>query len=49
MATAGCEWVIEALGCEAGRLKDPLALQAMFTDLIAGLELHPVGETQWHQ
>ncbi|MCX6587486.1 MAG: S-adenosylmethionine decarboxylase [Acidobacteria bacterium] len=49
MATAGCEWVIEALGCEAGRLKDPVALERMFTDLIAGLGLHPVAETQWHQ
>lgn len=49
MATAGCEWVIEALGCEAERLRDPAALAGMFTDLIAGLGLHPVAEAQWHQ
>ena len=45
----GCEWVIEALGCEVERLKDLSQLRAVFDDLIAGLALHPVADTQWHQ
>jgi S-adenosylmethionine decarboxylase len=49
MAISGCEWVIEALGCEAELLKDPVALRGLFADLIVGLSLHPVADTQWHQ
>lgn len=49
MTVSGCEWVIEALGCEAERLKDLNTLRALFADLIAELALHPVGEAQWHQ
>ena len=45
----GCEWIIEALGCNAGRLKDLPQLQAAFADIIRGLSLHPVAEAQWHQ
>jgi S-adenosylmethionine decarboxylase len=45
----GCEWVIEALGCDIERLKDLSQLRAVFDDLISGLSLHPVSETQWHQ
>ena len=45
----GCEWVIEALGCEMERLKDLGQLRLVFDDLIRGLALHPVAETQWHQ
>lgn len=45
----GCEWVIEALGCDIERLKDPERLREIFQDLIAGLALHPVAEAQWHR
>ena len=45
----GCEWVIEALGCDIERLKNLSQLQTVFQDLIGGLSLHPVSETQWHQ
>jgi S-adenosylmethionine decarboxylase len=45
----GCEWVIEALGCNAERLSDLPQLRTLFDDLIAELSLHPVAETQWHQ
>ena len=45
----GCEWIIEALGCEIERLKDINQLRAVFQDLIGGLSLHPVAEAQWHQ
>lgn len=49
MTASGTEWVIEALGCEAERLKDPSLLRQLFADLIAGLVLNPVADTQWHQ
>jgi S-adenosylmethionine decarboxylase len=45
----GCEWVIEALGCDIARLTDLAQLQSVFQDLIGGLSLHPVSEPQWHQ
>lgn len=45
----GCEWVIEALGCDTLRLKDLQQLKAVFDDLIRELSLHPVSEPQWHQ
>ncbi|MBL8238521.1 MAG: S-adenosylmethionine decarboxylase [Bryobacterales bacterium] len=45
----GCEWVIEAFGCDCERLKDLSLLRAVFQDLIGGLSLHPVSDPQWHQ
>jgi S-adenosylmethionine decarboxylase len=45
----GCEWVIEALGCDIERLTDLAQLQSVFDDLIGGLSLHPVSPAQWHQ
>src|SRR5512138_3023337 len=45
----GCEWVIEALGCEISRLRDLARLQEIFDDLIGALSLHPVAAPQWHQ
>jgi S-adenosylmethionine decarboxylase len=46
---SGCEWLIEAHGCDAGVLADPDALRALFAKLIAALDLHPVAEAAWHQ
>src|SRR5262245_37900647 len=45
----GCEWVVEALGCDIARLKDPAELHAIFEDLIDGMKLYPVAAPQWHQ
>lgn len=45
----GCEWVIEAMECDANRLRDLVHLREMFDDLIRALDLHPVAESQWHQ
>jgi S-adenosylmethionine decarboxylase len=45
----GCEWVIEALGCDQSGLRDTSRLRGVFDDLIAALHLKPVAETQWHQ
>lgn len=46
---SGCEWIIEAHGCEAARLADGETLRRLFEDLIAQMDLHPVDESQWHQ
>lgn len=45
----GCEWVIEALGCDSGRLTNLSQLRALFDELIVAMSLQPVAETQWHQ
>ncbi len=45
----GVEWIVEAHGCEADALRDIGRLQTLFSEIIAGLQLHPVGETLWHQ
>ena len=35
----GVEWVLEAFGCEADRLRDPQALRALVDELVATLAL----------
>ncbi len=46
---SGCEWLIEARDCSAETLRSPDALRVLFAELVNGLNLHPVGETTWHQ
>ncbi len=46
---SGCEWVVEAYGCDAAALADLAKLRALFAGLISDLALHPVGEAVWHQ
>ncbi|MCE5310064.1 MAG: S-adenosylmethionine decarboxylase [Acidobacteriales bacterium] len=46
---AGCEWVVEAYGCRPADLTDAAKLRAMFEQLIAALDLHPVGDAVWHR
>jgi S-adenosylmethionine decarboxylase len=41
--------VIEAHGCDRGALADLEKLRALFAQLTEALELHPVGEANWHQ
>ncbi|HEX5830500.1 MAG TPA: S-adenosylmethionine decarboxylase [Gemmatimonadaceae bacterium] len=45
----GCEWVVDASGCDPAALADLDALRALFARLVAELALHPVGEPVWHQ
>lgn len=45
----GCEWVVEAHGCDAASLADLPALRALFAEIIEGLGLHPVEEPVWHR
>jgi S-adenosylmethionine decarboxylase len=46
---SGCEWIIEAHGCNPAFLADPHRLQRLFARLVEGMDLHPVREAQWHQ
>jgi S-adenosylmethionine decarboxylase len=45
----GIEWIVEAHGCVPESLCDPATLRHLFDEIITGLNLRPVGETQWHQ
>ena len=45
----GCEWVVEAYGCEPARLADVDALGALFARVVADLDLRPVAPAQWHR
>jgi S-adenosylmethionine decarboxylase len=45
----GCEWVIEAHGCDPEALADLDKLQSLFSRLIEALALHAVREATWHQ
>ena len=46
---SGCEWLIEAHGCDAAGLADLNSLRGLFAGLVAGLDLHPVSDATWHQ
>ena len=47
--TNGTEWIVEARGCKADALRDLALLQQLFANIIADLNLRPVGNAQWHQ
>ena len=49
MLTVGTEWLIEASGCDAGRLRDADELRAVFARIVAELGLRVVGEQLWHK
>lgn len=44
----GTEWLVEAAGCRADALRDPLLLDALFARIIAELELKPLHAPAWH-
>lgn len=44
----GCEWAVDALGCDAPRLREPFRLQAVCERILRQLELHVVGQPLWH-
>ncbi|HVE87700.1 MAG TPA: adenosylmethionine decarboxylase [Myxococcales bacterium] len=44
----GVEWIVEAFGCDAGRLHSQAALEALFARAVQELELKPVQPPQWH-
>ena len=45
----GCEWIVEAHGCNEAELTDLVRLQRFFARLIDGMQLHAVAEPVWHQ
>ncbi|HYP13305.1 MAG TPA: S-adenosylmethionine decarboxylase [Bryobacteraceae bacterium] len=47
--TGGCEWVVEAHGCDPSLLRDVAGLQTLFDQIVKDLGLHPVGEPSWHR
>jgi S-adenosylmethionine decarboxylase len=47
--TGGCEWVVEAHGCDAAALGEVARLQSLFSQIIADLGLKPVAEPLWHK
>lgn len=44
----GCEWVVEAYGCDPARLADANAVRSLFDRIIAELSLHPVAAPVFH-
>src|SRR5580693_7808255 len=46
---SGCEWIIEAHGCNPAALADLNRLKCLFARLVDGMQLHPVQDPQWHQ
>ena len=47
--TSGCEWIIEAHGCDPATLADRDALARLFDTIVSGMDLHPVAPANWHQ
>ena len=47
--SAGCEWVVEAHGCDPAALTDETKLRDLFARLVEAFDLHPVEQTMWHQ
>jgi S-adenosylmethionine decarboxylase len=45
----GLEWIVEAHGCSAEKLRDLGILTALFAGLVADLNLHLIGDIHWHQ
>lgn len=48
-ANVGTEWVVDAFGCEADRLKSRADLEAVLLRAVAELGLTVVGEGAWHE
>ena len=44
----GDEWIVEAFGCDAGRLADRARLAALLDRMVNELALRPIGAGQWH-
>lgn len=45
----GVEWLVDAYGCDAARLRDRAVLLDLGAALIRSLELHVIGAPQVHQ
>ena len=47
--TGGCEWVVEAHGCDPESLRNLGLLAQLFDQVIRDLSLHPLTAANWHQ
>ncbi len=47
--TSGCEWIVEAHGCDPASLAEEGRLRGLFQRMIDELALHPLGEQNWHK
>lgn len=45
----GCEWIIDAYGCDPDRLRDLEVMIGLCETIVEQLELHVVGKPVWHQ
>lgn len=45
----GCEWVVEAHGCDPAALSDIVRLQHLFDRIIVEADLLPVAAPVWHK
>ena len=45
----GTEWLVDAEGCPSALLRDLGTLRRVCRQIIAHLDLHVVGDGQWHQ
>ena len=45
----GTEWLIEAAGCNAERLREVETLREIYARLIGDLNLKTIGEGSWHK
>ncbi len=46
--SVGTEWIVDAEGCDATRLRSLDAVRGVVDRLVAALDLHVVGEGHWH-
>ena len=46
---SGVEWLVEAFGCAESKLRDLAALASLFDEIVAEMELRPIGEPVWHE
>jgi S-adenosylmethionine decarboxylase len=46
--TAGCEWVVDAHGCDPVLVADLATLRSLFAAVIEDLRLTPVADAVWH-
>ena len=45
----GCEWIVDAGGCDPAALRSFAVLQAIFDRALRELRLQPLAPAQWHQ
>ncbi len=46
---SGCEWIVDARGCDPSALTSLTTMQDLFARIVADLALQQVAEPIWHQ